>query len=57
MAHKHTNPCSIPDDLCAAYKEQTRIVRLLMLRMSELQNRHYGYDECRDLIELIRGGE
>lgn len=29
MAHKHENACPIPDDLCSAYKEQQRIIRLL----------------------------
>lgn len=42
-------------DKDAAKKERERIVRLLMERMAKMQNRHYGYDECRDLIALIQG--
>lgn len=55
MAHKHTTTCPIPNEICAQYREQQRIVRLLMERMANMQNRHFGYDECRDLIALIQG--
>jgi hypothetical protein len=55
MAHKHKTTCPIPDEICAQYKEQQRIVRLLMERMANMQNRHFGYDECKALIELIKG--
>lgn len=29
MAHKHAAACPIPDNICAAYREQVRIIALL----------------------------
>lgn len=29
MAHNHANACPIPDEICAAYREQQRIIQLI----------------------------
>lgn len=56
MAHSHTNKCPIPDDLCAAYKEQKRIIKLINDRISNLQNAFSGWDEAHRIIDLIKAG-
>lgn len=56
MSHNHTTKCPIPDDLCAAYKEQKRIIKLINDRTSSMQNAFSGWDEAHRIIELIKAG-
>jgi hypothetical protein len=55
MSHNHTTKCPIPDDLCAAYKEQKRIIKLINDRTSSMQNAFSGWDEAHRIIALIKG--
>ena len=57
MAHSHTNHCPIPDDICAAYKEQLRIIRMIQNRTSALHNAFSGWDEAHRIIDMIIKGE
>lgn len=56
MAHKHQNTCPIPDDLCSAYREQLRIIKLLEV---EGINQQTGLDSPEwhlgEIIALIKG--
>lgn len=65
MAHKHTTDCPIPDKICAAYREQQRIIKLLeeyadgdLLFAESLSNpsEEVAYTIFKgDIIALIKG--
>lgn len=54
MAHSHTHKCPVPDELCAGYKEQQRILKLIEDRITSMANAFSGWDEAHRIIDLIR---
>lgn len=62
MAHKHETACPIPDEICAAYKEQKRIITLLESNCYEFYRKprspHFApILELGLIIKHIRGEE
>jgi hypothetical protein len=57
MPHKHSTDCPIPDDLCSAYKEQQRIIKLLQGIAIETKHGEIAVMELLSAIEALIKGE